>query len=133
MLVLSRKTDESIRIGRDVEIMVVEIRGDKVRLGVNAPSHVPVHRSEVADAIERDGRLNLPAMAEWKLINDDSRNPTYQLAGCPHAEANYFEGPDKSTLEIHVHKLSGAVPRGAMASVVAARLQRLAEALREAS
>ncbi len=47
MLVLSRKTDELIRIGDDVTIMVVDIRGDKVRLGIDAPKEVPVHREEI--------------------------------------------------------------------------------------
>ena len=53
MLVLSRKKDESIEIGRDVVVTVIETRGDKVRLGIEAPRDVPVHRSEVADAIRR--------------------------------------------------------------------------------
>lgn len=51
MLVLSRKKDESIVINNDITIVVVEIRGDKVRLGVEAPKEVPVHRREVFDAI----------------------------------------------------------------------------------
>jgi len=51
MLVLSRKRDEQIILGDDVIITVVEIRGDKVRLGIEAPPHVPVHRSEVFAAI----------------------------------------------------------------------------------
>ena len=54
MLVLSRTRDETIMIGDDVEITVVDIRGDKVRLGINAPSHIPVHRKEVYDAIKRE-------------------------------------------------------------------------------
>lgn len=54
MLVLSRKLEESIMVGRDVEIRVIEIRGDKVRLGVVAPKEVPVHRREVFDAIRRE-------------------------------------------------------------------------------
>jgi len=53
MLVLSRKKDESIVINNDITIVVVEIRGDKVRLGVEAPKEVPVHRREVYDAIAR--------------------------------------------------------------------------------
>ena len=52
MLVLSRQQYEAIRIG-DVEVVVVEIRGDKVRLGVTAPKEVPVHRREIWEAIER--------------------------------------------------------------------------------
>lgn len=54
MLVLSRKRDEQIVIGENVVITIVEIRGDKVRLGIEAPAHVPVHRSEVYDAIVRN-------------------------------------------------------------------------------
>jgi|HubBroStandDraft_6_1064221.scaffolds.fasta_scaffold2259343_1 carbon storage regulator len=53
MLVLSRKKNESIVINNDITIVVVEIRGDKVRLGVEAPKEVPVHRREVYDAIHK--------------------------------------------------------------------------------
>lgn len=53
MLVLSRKKNESIVINDDITIVVVEIRGDKVRLGVEAPKEVPVHRREVFEAIRR--------------------------------------------------------------------------------
>jgi carbon storage regulator len=54
MLVLSRKKNESIVINDDITIVVVEIRGDKVRLGVEAPKEVPVHRREVYEAIRRN-------------------------------------------------------------------------------
>jgi len=54
MLVLSRKKNESIVINDDITIVVVEIRGDKVRLGVEAPKEVPVHRNEVYEAIRRN-------------------------------------------------------------------------------
>lgn len=54
MLVLSRKKNESIVIDNNITIVVVEIRGDKVRLGVEAPKEVPVHRREVYDAIKRN-------------------------------------------------------------------------------
>ncbi|MEL7497171.1 MAG: carbon storage regulator CsrA [Planctomycetota bacterium] len=53
MLVLSRKKNESIVINDDITIVVVEIRGDKVRLGIEAPKEVPVHRREVYEAILR--------------------------------------------------------------------------------
>jgi len=53
MLVLSRKKDEKIVIGDNISIMVVEIRGDKVRLGIDAPREVSVHRREVYEAIRR--------------------------------------------------------------------------------
>lgn len=54
MLVLSRQRDETIMIGDDVEITIVDIRGDKVRLGITAPRHIQVHRKEVYDAIKRE-------------------------------------------------------------------------------
>lgn len=54
MLVLSRKKNEEIVVGPDVTVTVLEIRGDKVRLGINAPPEVPVHRREVALAIARE-------------------------------------------------------------------------------
>ena len=54
MLVLSRKKNESIVIDNDITIVVVEIRGDKVRLGVEAPKEIPVHRQEVFEAIKRN-------------------------------------------------------------------------------
>ena len=54
MLVLSRQKDESIMIGDDVEITIVDVRGDKVRLGITAPKIIPVHRREVYDAIQAE-------------------------------------------------------------------------------
>ena len=56
MLVLSRHRDESIMIGDDVVITIVDIRGDKVRLGIDAPQDIPVHRREVYDAIQRENQ-----------------------------------------------------------------------------
>jgi carbon storage regulator len=53
MLVLTRHTSERIRIGDDIEVLVVAVRGDKVRLGVKAPADVPVHREEVYQAIQK--------------------------------------------------------------------------------
>jgi carbon storage regulator len=56
MLVLSRQRDESIMIGDKVVVTIVDIRGDKVRLGIEAPEEVPVHRQEVYDAIRRENQ-----------------------------------------------------------------------------
>ena len=56
MLVLSRQRDETIMIGDDIEVTVVDIRGDKVRLGITAPREIAVHRKEVYDAIRRENR-----------------------------------------------------------------------------
>ena len=54
MLVLSRRKDETIIIGDDIEITVIDIRDDRVRLGISAPSKIPVHRKEVYDAIKKE-------------------------------------------------------------------------------
>lgn len=68
MLVLSRQRDETIMIGDDIEITVVDVRGDKVRLGINAPARIAVHRKEVYEAIkaenERAARVDGDDLAE---------------------------------------------------------------------
>jgi carbon storage regulator len=56
MLVLSRQRDQSIIIGDNVVITVVDVRGDKVKLGIDAPKEIPVHRQEVYEAIQRENR-----------------------------------------------------------------------------
>ncbi|QOJ01785.1 MAG: carbon storage regulator CsrA [Phycisphaeraceae bacterium] len=65
MLVLSRQCDETIMIGDEIEITIVDIRGDKVRLGINAPGRITVHRKEVYEAIRRENesasRLDAPS------------------------------------------------------------------------
>lgn len=61
MLVLSRQKDESIMIGDGddkVEVVIVDVRGDKVRLGINAPRTTPVHRKEIYDAIQKEKEEN---------------------------------------------------------------------------
>ncbi len=72
MLVLSRKKNESIVIADDITIVVVEIRGDKVRLGVEAPKEVPVHRREVFDAIRRNEAAANEGRADTAKTNKDS-------------------------------------------------------------
>src|SRR5262245_22135604 len=56
MLVLARQRDQAIMIGHEIEVSVVDIRGDKVRLGINAPRSVSVHRKEIYDAIRRENQ-----------------------------------------------------------------------------
>jgi carbon storage regulator len=76
MLVLSRKKNESIVINDDITIVVVEIRGDKVRLGVEAPKEVPVHRREVFDAIRRnEAAVGSKAKAEETDATDAAKTP----------------------------------------------------------
>ena len=67
MLVLSRKKNESIIINNDITVTVVEIRGDKVRLGIVAPKEVPVHRQEVYDAIH--GKANDAPAPSTVVVN----------------------------------------------------------------
>jgi carbon storage regulator len=68
MLVLSRQRDQSIIIGDNIVVTIVDIRGDKVRLGIDAPTEIPVHRREVYEAIQRE---NLRAS---QLEPKDTRN-----------------------------------------------------------
>jgi len=56
MLVLSRQSDETIIIGDNIRVTIVEVRGDKVRIGIDAPRDVTVHRQEIYDAIRRDAQ-----------------------------------------------------------------------------
>ncbi|QDT94314.1 carbon storage regulator CsrA [Gimesia algae] len=71
MLVLSRQRDESIIIGDNIVITIVDIRGDKVRLGIQAPTEIPVHRQEVYDAIQREN-----AMKESEAHRPAAKSPS---------------------------------------------------------
>ena len=72
MLVLSRQRDETIIIGDAIEITVVDIRGDKVRLGINAPRDVQVHRKEVYEAIKRENAESVGLGAEDVVAADEN-------------------------------------------------------------
>lgn len=77
MLVVSRKRSEVIHIGEDVEVMIVEIRGDKVRLGITAPRELAVHRREVFDALHHITReiprQSLPCNCRKPLLSLDEQ------------------------------------------------------------
>lgn len=73
MLVLSRQRDETIMIGDDIEITVVDVRGDKVRLGINAPRVVCVHRKEVYEAIQRENASASQQVDVGDLAEADSQ------------------------------------------------------------
>ncbi|MHC4167487.1 MAG: carbon storage regulator CsrA [Planctomycetota bacterium] len=70
MLVLSRQKDESIMIGENVEITIVDVRGDKVRLGITAPKEIPVHRREVFDAIKREQNAKQREQEQKREVSD---------------------------------------------------------------
>ena len=81
MLVLSRQRDESIMIGDDVEITIVDVRGDKVRLGITAPKHIPVHRREIYDAIQREKAQKAEGEAQGTAGNgqtDKAEEPAHK-------------------------------------------------------
>jgi carbon storage regulator len=80
MLVLSRKKNESIVINNDITVTVIEIRGDKVRLGIVAPKDVPVHRQEVYDAIH--GKE--PAATPTPVVVNQTDKPLDPTAPNPH-------------------------------------------------
>jgi carbon storage regulator len=75
MLVLSRQRDESIIIGDNVVVTIVDVRGDKVRLGIQAPAEVSVHRREVYEAIQRENRraAEIPADDARKIGDAPAR------------------------------------------------------------
>lgn len=100
MLVLSRQRDETIMIGDEVEVTVVDIRGDKVRLGITAPKEITVHRKEVYEAIKRENRAAAQVRPEdLSSAGISPRQPGPRLASGaagpgPASEAGKFD-PDK--------------------------------------
>ena len=82
MLVLSPQKDETIMIGDDVEITVVDIRGDKVRLGIKAPPHIPVHRKEVYEAIKRENKAASQVNPDdLRSVANSTGTPTNRATG----------------------------------------------------
>ena len=82
MLVLSRQRDESIIIGDNIVITIVDIRGDKVRLGIEAPTEIPVHRQEVYEAIQREN-----AKADAEGASHGARAKEKSCSKSPSADA----------------------------------------------
>jgi len=77
MLVLTRKRDESIMIGDDIKIIVVDVRGDQVKLGIDAPRHIPVHREEVYREIQEENRrAALKATQDLSALDQVLRRPS---------------------------------------------------------
>ena len=94
MLVLARQRDQAIMIGHDIEVSVVDIRGDKVRLGINAPRSVSVHRKEIYEQIRKENQaaaevrpedvsslVSSPSGQPIRLVSDDSKAGDPFLAG----------------------------------------------------
>lgn len=84
MLVLTRKRDESIIIGDDIKITVVDVRGDQVKLGIEAPRSIPVHREEVYREIKEENRraalqADVP-LDLGRLLSDETKSPSKEEA-----------------------------------------------------
>ena len=74
MLILTRKRNERIMIGDSIEVVIVDIRGEQVQLGINAPKDVPVHRREVYEAIVRENGRVLPKTPRKERMNSLHKN-----------------------------------------------------------
>ena len=99
MLVLSRQRDETIMIGDEIEITVVDIRGDKVRLGINAPTKIAVHRKEVYEAIKRENEQAATLVGQ----ND--------LASLAASASPIAPGPERSKMRASASRLAAGPPR----------------------
>jgi len=97
MLVLSRQRDESIMIGDDVEITIVDVRGDKVRLGITAPKNIPVHRREIYDAIQREKAQKAEGQAPTTPGNGEP--PVEKAEKTEEPTRKKTTKPEKTTLE----------------------------------
>lgn len=109
MLVLSRQRDETIMIGDEIEISVVDIRGDKVRLGISAPTRIAVHRKEVYEAIKKEnaqaarlGASDLGSLAQTVLPGPARRathdnGATHPLSATTVRPAVTVESPEKNS------------------------------------
>jgi len=86
MLVLSRKKDEKIIIGDQITVLVIEIRGDKVRLGIDAPKEITVHRQEVYEAIQRENAAGKNPDSERR----GASHPEYSLSSYDHIGGEYL-------------------------------------------
>lgn len=70
MLALARKVNQSIVLGNDIEITLLEIKGDQVKIGINAPKSVPIYRKEIYDQIQEENRNAAQAQIDLKELKN---------------------------------------------------------------
>jgi len=89
MLILTRRINETLNIGDDVQVTVLGIKGNQVRIGINAPRDVPVHREEIYQRIKREERMNAQ-----NDEGDDKSNDEGYSSDHDHRGADYFSDDD---------------------------------------
>jgi carbon storage regulator len=102
MIVISRKKNESIIINDDITIVVVEIRGDKVRLGIETPKEIPVHRNEVYDAIRRLQFERDDTKASEQKATESAGDPLAPIESMSSAPAPPKERPQQFSGSPHI-------------------------------
>lgn len=112
MLVLSRQRDETIMIGDEVEVTVVDIRGDKVRLGISAPRQVTVHRKEVYDAIKRENQAAAQVRPEDLPTGRGGAGPAGLATPATPAKPKDPSDPNRPTLRLTPSPQGPQGPRG---------------------
>lgn len=105
MLVLTRERNESIIIGNNIVVTVVDIRGDKVRLGIQAPIEIPVHRKEIYEAIQRENKKKLENTIEKKVGCSGTDNILLKYYSIQKLEGNYYDIIDMGKYGEHIDYL----------------------------
>src|SRR6478609_1430145 len=113
MLVLSRQRDQAIMIGDDIEVSVVDIRGDKVRLGINAPRSVSVHRKEIYEAIRKENQAaaGLKTDDVSSLISSPQNPPLKLVTDAPLSDADAMRAAMEEARKSLAH---AGIPAGAV-------------------
>ena len=93
MLILTRRINETLNIGDDVQVTVLGIKGNQVRIGIDAPRDVPVHREEIYQRIKREERINAGEAEEGDAATDDSIDDDFS-SDHDHRGADYFGDDD---------------------------------------
>ena len=89
MLILTRRINETLNIGDDVQVTVLGIKGNQVRIGINAPRDVPVHREEIYQRIKREERMNAQGGSSDESTDDEGYSSDHD-----HRGADYFSDDD---------------------------------------